>query len=102
MTIGYCPILTNARPRGSAPVFDSCGRAGGHLPTAMSGKASFGGVYINTTHAKLGDDGAATTRAAMPSARTLSSAVASSAGIHNPSEFPVSISTETARAGAAQ
>jgi hypothetical protein len=35
-------------------VFDSCGRAGGHLPPAMSGKASFGGVYINTTHAKLG------------------------------------------------
>ena len=33
------------------------GRAGGHLPPALSGKASFGGVYINTTHAKLGDDG---------------------------------------------
>ena len=50
--------------RGSAPVFDSCGRAGGHLPPALSGKASFGGVYINTTHAKLGDDGSKTLEAA--------------------------------------
>lgn len=51
--------------RGSAPVFDSCGRAGGHLPPALSGKASFGGVYINTTHAKLGDDGSKTLEAAL-------------------------------------
>lgn len=50
--------------RGSAPVFDSCGRAGGHMPPALSGKASFGGVYINTTHAKLGDDGSKTLEAA--------------------------------------
>ena len=45
-------------------MFDSCGRAGGHLPPALSGKASFGGVYINTTHAKLGDDGSKTLEAA--------------------------------------
>lgn len=41
-------------------MFDSCGRAGGHLPPALSGKASFGGVYITTAHATLGDDGSRT------------------------------------------
>ena len=50
-------ILVVCLAAGSAPVFDACGRAGGHLPPAMSGKASFGGVYIDTAHAKLGDDG---------------------------------------------
>ena len=58
LTVTHAPTAVCFRHarvrRGSAPVFDSCGRAGGHLPPAMSGKASFGGVYINTTHAKLG------------------------------------------------
>lgn len=41
------------RAPGSAPVFDSCGMAGGHLPP----DGGFGGIYVNTTHAKLGDKG---------------------------------------------
>ena len=41
------------RAPGAAPVFDSCGRAGGHrFP-----QGSFGGIYVNTTNAKLGDLG---------------------------------------------
>lgn len=65
-TLSARPPLTCvfAAHRGSAPVFDSCGRAGGHAPPALSGTASFGGVYINTTHAKLGDDGSKTLEAA--------------------------------------
>jgi len=34
-------------------VFDSCGVAGGHKPP----EGSFGGIYVNTSHAKLGDLG---------------------------------------------
>jgi hypothetical protein len=41
------------RRPGSAPVFDSCGMAGGHKPP----NGGFGGIYVNTTHAKLGDKG---------------------------------------------
>ena len=41
------------RKPGSAPVFDSCGMAGGHKPP----NGGFGGIYVNTTHAKLGDKG---------------------------------------------
>eukprot|EP00656_Telonema_subtile_P018076 TRINITY_DN19740_c0_g4_i1.p1 TRINITY_DN19740_c0_g4~~TRINITY_DN19740_c0_g4_i1.p1 ORF type:complete len:386 (+),score=67.28 TRINITY_DN19740_c0_g4_i1:61-1218(+) len=41
------------RAPGAAPVFDSCGVAGGHRPP----EGSFGGIYVNTTHAKLGDYG---------------------------------------------
>ena len=41
------------RAPGSAPVFDSCGMAGGHKPP----EGGFGGIYVNTTHAKLGDMG---------------------------------------------
>lgn len=41
------------RAPGSAPVFDSCGMAGGHLPP----EGGFGGIYVNTTNAKLGDLG---------------------------------------------
>ena len=41
------------RHPGSAPVFDSCGVAGGHRPP----DGPFGGIYVNTTHAKLGDYG---------------------------------------------
>jgi len=41
------------RAPGSAPVFDSCGMAGGHRPP----DGGFGGIYVNTTHAKLGDKG---------------------------------------------
>ena len=47
------------RHPGSAPVFDSCGMAGGHPPPAVGGHAGFGGVYINTTHAHLGMVGSA-------------------------------------------
>jgi len=41
------------RKPGSAPVFDSCGMAGGHKPP----NGGFGGIYVNTTNAKLGDIG---------------------------------------------
>eukprot|EP00937_MAST-01D_sp_MAST-1D-sp2_P002723 g2723.t1 len=41
------------RAPGAAPVFDSCGMAGGHAPP----DGGFGGIYVNTTHAKLGDAG---------------------------------------------
>eukprot|EP00041_Stephanoeca_diplocostata_P012273 m.205821 g.205821 ORF g.205821 m.205821 type:complete len:362 (+) comp18884_c0_seq1:159-1244(+) len=41
------------RAPGSAPVFDSCGMAGGHRPP----DGGFGGIYVNTTHAQLGDKG---------------------------------------------
>jgi hypothetical protein len=41
------------RHPGDAPVFDSCGMAGGHKPP----NGGFGGIYVNTTHAKLGDKG---------------------------------------------
>ena len=49
-------MLRCARPwraPGAAPVFDSCGVAGGHKPP----EGSFGGIYVNTSHAKLGDLG---------------------------------------------
>ena len=41
------------RAPGAAPVFDSCGMAGGHKPP----EGGFGGIYVNTSHAKLGDAG---------------------------------------------
>jgi len=41
------------RAPGAAPVMDSCGVAGGHKPP----DGGFGGIYVNTTHAKLGDYG---------------------------------------------
>jgi len=41
------------RAPGAAPVMDSCGVAGGHKPP----QGGFGGIYVNTTHAKLGDHG---------------------------------------------
>lgn len=41
------------RAPGAAPVFDSCGMAGGHKPP----NGGFGGIYVNTTHASLGDAG---------------------------------------------
>jgi hypothetical protein len=41
------------RRPGNAPVFDSCGMAGGHAPP----DGGFGGIYVNTTHAHLGDKG---------------------------------------------
>ena len=47
------------RHPGSAPVFDSCGMAGGHPPPAVGGHAGFGGVYINTSGAHLGMVGSA-------------------------------------------
>jgi len=43
------------RAPGSAPVFDSCGMAAGHPPPTP--KQNFGGLYVNTTHAKVGDKG---------------------------------------------
>lgn len=41
------------RAPGAAPVFDACGMAGGHPPP----NGGFGGVYTNTSHARLGDRG---------------------------------------------
>jgi hypothetical protein len=41
------------RAPGAAPVMDSCGVAGGHQPP----QGSFGGIYVNTTHAHIGDYG---------------------------------------------
>ena len=41
------------RAPGSSGVFDACGMAGGHKPP----DGGFGGIYVNTTHAKLGDRG---------------------------------------------
>ena len=38
---------------GAAPVLDACGVAGGHRPP----DGAFGGIYVNTSHAKLGDAG---------------------------------------------
>eukprot|EP01051_Picozoa_sp_SAG22_P017239 SAG22_NODE_2612_length_2381_cov_2.086766_3_plen_244_part_00 len=38
------------RAPGAAPVLDACGVAGGHQPP----NGRFGGIYVNTTHAKLG------------------------------------------------
>ena len=35
------------RAPGAAPVFDSCGMAGGHKPP----DGGFGGIYVNTSHA---------------------------------------------------
>ena len=42
-------IVTITHPAGAAPVFDSCGMAGGHKPP----QGGFGGIYVNTTHAKV-------------------------------------------------
>jgi len=41
------------RAPGLAPVFDSCGVAGGHDPP----QGGFGGIYVTTPNAKLGDRG---------------------------------------------
>mmetsp|Transcript_31562 Transcript_31562/g.87000 ORF Transcript_31562/g.87000 Transcript_31562/m.87000 type:complete len:412 (+) Transcript_31562:58-1293(+) len=46
------------RAPGFAPVIDSCGSAGGRLPG--QGNGSFGAVYVNSTHAKVGDLGSQT------------------------------------------
>lgn len=43
------------RAPGAAPVFDSCGMAAGHPPPVP--KLNFGGLYVNTSHAKVGDRG---------------------------------------------
>ena len=59
------------RAPGSAPVFDSCGMAGGHKPP----QGGFGGIYVNTSHAVLGDKGSAV----LPSAPSNTSWVAGSA-----------------------
>ena len=44
------------RAPGAAPVMDPCGVAGGHRPPS----GAFGGIYVNTSHAKLGDFGSKT------------------------------------------
>ena len=50
-------VLTPAATmQGAAPVMDACGVAGGHRPP----NGAFGGIYVNTTHAKLGDFGSKT------------------------------------------
>eukprot|EP01047_Picozoa_sp_COSAG01_P003932 COSAG01_NODE_123_length_25210_cov_348.799434_17_plen_180_part_00 len=41
------------RAPGAAPVMDVCGVAGGHRPP----NGAFGGSFVNTSHAKLGDAG---------------------------------------------
>ena len=41
------------RRPGAAPVIDACGVAGGHRPP----DGPFGGIYVNTSHARLGDMG---------------------------------------------
>ena len=41
------------RAPGAAPVMDSCGVAGGHQPP----QGYFGGIYVNTSHAHIGDYG---------------------------------------------
>lgn len=43
------------RAPGSAPVYDSCGLAGGR--SRRLGNGDFGADYVNTTHAKQGDAG---------------------------------------------
>ena len=43
------------RAPGSAPVFYSCGMAAGHPPPVP--KLNFGGLYVNTSHAQVGDKG---------------------------------------------
>ena len=53
------------RAAGAAPVIDACGVAGGHRPP----DGAFGGIYVNTTHAKLGDLGSEVLPA-MPSGTT--------------------------------
>ena len=53
------------RRPGTAPVLDSCGVAGGHQPP----DGGFGGVYVNTTHARLGDLGSAALPQMAPQAR---------------------------------
>eukprot|EP00656_Telonema_subtile_P029505 TRINITY_DN32625_c0_g1_i1.p1 TRINITY_DN32625_c0_g1~~TRINITY_DN32625_c0_g1_i1.p1 ORF type:complete len:261 (+),score=49.07 TRINITY_DN32625_c0_g1_i1:298-1080(+) len=46
------------RAPGYAPVIDSCGVAGGRLPG--QGPGGFGAVFVNTSHASLGDLGSKT------------------------------------------
>ena len=46
------------RAPGFAPVIDSCGSAGGRLPT--QGDGGFGASFVNTTHSKVGDLGSKT------------------------------------------
>jgi len=48
------------RAPGYAPVIDSCGSAGGRHPG--QGEGDMGDVYLNTTHAKVGDQGSKTLR----------------------------------------
>ena len=43
------------RAPGAAPVYDSCGMAAGHPPPTP--KLNFGGIYVNTSNAKVGDRG---------------------------------------------
>lgn len=50
------------RAPGYAPVIDSCGSAGGRLPG--QGNGGYGAAYVNTTHAKVGDLGSKTLKAA--------------------------------------
>ena len=52
------------RAPGFAPVLDPCGIAGGHT----GGDGAFGGIYVNTTHAKLGDKGTVVLPATPPGA----------------------------------
>jgi len=59
------------RAPGAAPVIDACGVAGGHRPP----DGPFGGVYVNTSHAKLGDYGTVV----LPAAPSQTSWVAGSA-----------------------
>lgn len=48
----FLPSFSGRAP-GLAPVLDSCGVAGGHPPP----QGSYGGTYVSTPHARLGDHG---------------------------------------------
>lgn len=52
------------RAPGAAPLLDPCGVAGGH----SGGDGAFGGIYVNTSHAKLGDRGTEVLPATVPGA----------------------------------
>ena len=63
-----CPNAneSSAAP-GFAPVFDPCGVAGGHRPP----DGPFGGIYVNTSHARIGDYGTQVLPASPPGEATV-------------------------------
>ena len=61
---------------GAAPVLDACGVAGGHRPP----DGAFGGIYVNTSHAKLGGAGSKVLPV-MPSGTTWAAVSAATVGV---------------------